>query len=227
MISLKYSLLSFTYCDWISRFRLSDPSSYIELLLLGVIMSDTLAQNQQLASQARRPLRREGAMVFLSPAEQAVEDARSRSSPLPPVSSGSANSQLRCTGRMNAIPVAGPSQPPSLTNNSISDTRPQNPQRNSSNLTPQLDGNNTPISGGALSQLSSDSMSNPSATQSAFEPDNLYKAGRILSNLNFGLFGWLLHKFNSIQGLLRRSKGGRSAQSGESGTAQCHCNNGC
>jgi len=151
-------------------------------------MSDTLPQNQQPALQARRPLRREGAVILLSPAEQALEDARSMLSPLHPVSSVSANSQLCRTSRMNSIPVAGSGQLRPSTNNSISDTRPQNPQ---CNLTPQLDGNNnapTAIGTGALSQLSSGAISTPSTTPSAFDPDKLYKVtGRIL--FNFGLFG--------------------------------------
>ncbi|KDR67395.1 hypothetical protein GALMADRAFT_216478 [Galerina marginata CBS 339.88] len=49
--------------------------------------------------------------------------------PLPPVSSGSANSHLRRTARMNAIPAAGSAQPPSLTTNSVSNTSgQQNPK---------------------------------------------------------------------------------------------------
>jgi len=42
------------------------------------------AQSQALStSQARRPLQREGAIILLSPAEQALEDAMLRSSPPP------------------------------------------------------------------------------------------------------------------------------------------------
>lgn len=42
------------------------------------------AQSQPVSSsQAHRPLRREGAIIFLSAAEQALEDAMSRSSPSP------------------------------------------------------------------------------------------------------------------------------------------------
>jgi len=150
-------------------------------------MSNTRPQTQE----PRCPLRREGAMILLSPAEQALEDARSRSTtPLPPVSSVSANSQLRRTGRMGSIPVAGSGQLlPSTDNSIVGDARPQNPQRN---RTPQPDGNNnaptvTTVSPDSLSQLSSGAISIPSATPSAFDPDNLYKVkGRIL--FNFRLF---------------------------------------
>ena len=151
-------------------------------------MSNTLPQTQQPVSQVRRPLRREGAMILLSPAEQALEDARSRSTtPLPPVSSVSANSQLRRTGRMGSIPVAGSGQLPPSTNNSIvGDARSQNPQRN---RTPQPDrNNNVPTVAVGPDSLSSGAISTPSATPSAFDPDNLYKVtGHIL--FNFGLFG--------------------------------------
>ena len=75
--------------------------------LLSAIMSDTLSQNQQACRPA--PLWREGAMIFSSPGP-ALEDAMSRPSTLPPVSSVSANSQLHCTGHMDTIPVAGPGQ---------------------------------------------------------------------------------------------------------------------
>jgi hypothetical protein len=79
---------------------------------------------------------------------------------------------------MDTIPVAGPGQPLPLANNSISDTHLQNAQ---CNLTPQPDGNNTPTARdsdpGTLSQLSSgvSTVSTPTATPLAFDPDNLYK----------------------------------------------------
>ena len=138
-------------------------------------MSDTLPRNQQ--ARCPTPLQREGAMIFPSPGP-ALEDAMSRPSALPPVSSVSANSQLHRTGRMDTIPVAGPGQLPPLANNSLSDARLQNAQRN---LTPQPDGNNTPTAcdsdPGTLSQLSSgaSTVSTPTATPLAFDPDNLYK----------------------------------------------------
>lgn len=159
-------------------------------------------------------------MIFPSPGP-ALEDAMSRPSALPPVSSVSANSQLRRTGRMNTIPVAGPGQPLPLANNSISDTRPQNAQRN---LTPQPDGNNTPTArdsdAGTLSSGAS-TVSTPTATPLAFDPDNLYKVTVALFSISD-----FLADFYFIQGLLGRSKGGRGTQGGESDTAQRHCNNG-
>lgn len=46
-------------------------------------MASPPADSQTFASQPRRPLQREGAMILLSPAEQALEDAMLRSSPTP------------------------------------------------------------------------------------------------------------------------------------------------
>ena len=194
--------------------------------LLSAIMSDTLPRNQQACRPA--PLRREGAMIFPSPGP-ALEDAMSRPSALPPVSSVSANSQLRRTSHMDTIPVAGPGQPPPLANNSISDARLQNAQRN---LTPQPDGNNTPTTcdsdPGTLSQLSSgmSTVSTPTATPLAFDPDNLYKVTVTLYSISDFLADYLLHVFYFIQGLLGCSKGGQGTQGRESDTAQHHCSNG-
>ena len=115
-------------------------------------------------------------MIFFSESPgPALENAMSRLSALPSVS---ASSQLHCIGHMNTIPVAGPGQLPPLANNSISDARLQNAQ---CNLTPQPDGNNTPTTcdsdPGTLSQLSlsASTVSTPTATPLAFDPDNLYK----------------------------------------------------
>ena len=145
--------------------------------LLSAIISDTLPQNQQVRHPT--PLQREGAMIFPSESpEPALEDTMSRPSMLPLVSSVSANSQLCHTGHMNTIPVAGPGQLSPLANNSISDTCLQNAQRN---LTLQPDGNNTSTAcdsdPGTLSQLSSSTstVSTPTTTPLAFDPDNLYK----------------------------------------------------